>query len=335
MLTQIPGASGAKEADRRTNREALRTGQLRGMFPNLTVAENVLVGREGPRTGRPRLGLADAGVIPPIDLDPYYKDEVILGFEWQFSRNWAFDAKGIYWELGDMVMNTVQREPNNTTFLLSSNDFNFRDNLRALGVVPDHLIDGFEDPFKEYTALQLQVNKRFANGWALFNNLTWAKLETTGSGAWWDNSSSAYGEDLGQVLTQGTIDACANFQLGLNADGTAPGGGAQARAAPEPLGVRLGGAGRRGAHVGRGGRRGVGVVGPLARRGRLDGGPGHGGQQVAAVGLVADRPAGVDVDVVHGGALVVGAAQQHRRGPVEVVGRGVGGVVVAAHERRR
>jgi len=96
--------------------------------------------------------------------------------------------------------------------VLSSGVDNFRDNLRALGQVPEHLIDAFEDPFKEYTALQLQLNKQFSNGFAVYNNLTLAKLETTGAGAWWDNSSSAYGEDLGQVLTQGSITACTALQ---------------------------------------------------------------------------------------------------------------------------
>jgi ABC-type sugar transport system ATPase subunit len=38
------------------------------LFPNLTVAENVLVGREGTRTGRPRLGLADAGVMQALGI---------------------------------------------------------------------------------------------------------------------------------------------------------------------------------------------------------------------------------------------------------------------------
>ena len=166
------------------------------------------------RSFRPgvQFDLADAGIISPIDLDPYYKDEIILGFEWQFSRNWAFDAKAIYWELGDMIMNTSQRYNDGSaagqTFSLSSNADNIRQYWRELGMVPENLINSFEDPFKEYQAVQFQLNKRFANGWAIYNNLTLAKLETTGSGAWWDNSSSSYGQDLGQLVNQGHVDAC-------------------------------------------------------------------------------------------------------------------------------
>jgi hypothetical protein len=224
------------------------------------------------RPGR-QFELAAAGVIDPIDLDPYYKDEIIVGFEWQFANKWAFDAKGIYWELGDMIMNTIQREPDNTTFLLSSSVDNFRDNLRRLGVVPDHLIDAFEDPFKEYTALQLQLNRQFGNGFAVYNNLTLAKLETTGSGAWWDNSSSAYGEDLGQVLQQSTIDACINFQQGLNAAGTA-------RAWAEPRSVPVDCQALLGPHLGQ-------SLSTINRAGRdgLQGGVGSGGESHQGSGV--------------------------------------------------
>ena len=160
--------------------------------------------------------LAEQGILDPVELDPYYKDEIIAGFEWQVSNNWAFDGKAIYWELGDIIMNTTQRYNSNpgavynlqNTFQLSVNDKNFQHALRQLGVIPEDVIDDFEEPFKEYQALQLQINRRFSNGWAVYNNLTLSKLETTGSGAWWNNTSSSYGEDFGIVLTQAMIDSC-------------------------------------------------------------------------------------------------------------------------------
>jgi hypothetical protein len=164
------------------------------------------------RPGR-QFELAEMGFFD-VDLEPYYKDEVILGFEWQFNRNWAFDAKGIIWELGDVIMNTTQRDHLGQTFALSANAGDMPAIWRALGQVPESLIDGFEQPFKEYQAAQLQINRRFADGWALYNNLTLSKLETTGSGAWWNNTSSTYGEDLGQVLTQASIDDCQAQQVG-------------------------------------------------------------------------------------------------------------------------
>ena len=41
------------------------------LFPNLTVAENVLVGREETRAGRPRLGAGDAKVMKAFGIDRY------------------------------------------------------------------------------------------------------------------------------------------------------------------------------------------------------------------------------------------------------------------------
>ena len=42
------------------------------------------------------------------DLEAYHKDEAILGFEWQFSRNWALDAKAIWWEVDNLIGSTTQ-----------------------------------------------------------------------------------------------------------------------------------------------------------------------------------------------------------------------------------
>jgi ABC-type sugar transport system ATPase subunit len=41
------------------------------LFPNLTVAENVLVGREGTSSGRPRLGAADAKIMKALGIDRF------------------------------------------------------------------------------------------------------------------------------------------------------------------------------------------------------------------------------------------------------------------------
>ncbi|MEP7240442.1 MAG: ATP-binding cassette domain-containing protein, partial [Devosia sp.] len=38
------------------------------LFPNLTVAENVMAGREGSGTNRPRLGAADAAVMDALGI---------------------------------------------------------------------------------------------------------------------------------------------------------------------------------------------------------------------------------------------------------------------------
>jgi hypothetical protein len=162
--------------------------------------------------------MIDAGLFD-WELDPYFKDEVILGYEWQFTNNWALDAKAIYWELGDMIGATIQQAPDGSLFELTANYKDYPRILRAVGVVPEANFQYWEDGVKNYEALQVQVNRRFAKGWALYSNVTWADTETTGSGAWWNNWNSTYGYMYHVTLTQAHINICNNAQIGRNAAG--------------------------------------------------------------------------------------------------------------------
>ncbi len=159
--------------------------------------------------------LVDSGVFES-DIEPYYKDEIILGFEWQVSNNWALDAKAIVWELGNMVGGTIQSAPNGEQFNFAANYKDYPEILGSFGIVPQDLLDNFEEGKKEYQALQLQFNRRFADGWALYNNVTWSELETTGAGAWWNNTNSDYGANLETVLTQDNLDQCNINQVDRN-----------------------------------------------------------------------------------------------------------------------
>ncbi|HVS15391.1 MAG TPA: TonB-dependent receptor [Thermoanaerobaculia bacterium] len=159
----------------------------------------------------------DAGVWNS-DIRPYYKDEAILGYEWQFSANWALDVKAIWWELGDMVGATTQLGPDGQQFKFVANYEDFpeilgliRDARVANGIpaaIDQATLDNFEEGRKEYEALQIQLNRRFGNGFAWYNNVTFSELKTTGAGAWWNNTNSDYGGDLHVVLTQGMLDQC-------------------------------------------------------------------------------------------------------------------------------
>jgi hypothetical protein len=162
--------------------------------------------------------MIDAGVFD-WDLKPYYKDEAILGYEWQFTNNWALDTKAIYWELGDMIGATIQQAPDGSLFELTANYKDYERILRAVGVVPESHWQFWEEGVKNYEALQVQVNRRFAKGWALYSNVTWADTETTGSGAWWNNWNSTYGYMYHLPLTQRHIDICRNAQIGRNSAG--------------------------------------------------------------------------------------------------------------------
>ncbi len=76
-----------------------------------------------------RQGLID------VDIEPYHRDEYVLGYEWQFTSNWALDVKGIYWEVDDLIGSTLQRGPNFELFQLVENYDDYADILRNLNFV--------------------------------------------------------------------------------------------------------------------------------------------------------------------------------------------------------
>ena len=76
----------------------------------------------------------DNGLID-LDIEPYHRDEVVLGYEWQFSSNWAVDVKGIYWRVDNLIGSTLQRGPNFELFQLVENYDEYADILRNLNFV--------------------------------------------------------------------------------------------------------------------------------------------------------------------------------------------------------
>ena len=41
-------------------------------------------------------------------VDPYYREDLIIGLEWQFAPNWALDVKYIDWSMQDMMFSNTQ-----------------------------------------------------------------------------------------------------------------------------------------------------------------------------------------------------------------------------------
>ncbi len=172
--------------------------------------------------------LVDAGVFQS-DIEPYHKDEAILGYEWQFSRNWAFDAKGIYWKVDNLIGSTWQLAELNgrlEIFRLTANHGDYPSILNAVreaaspSVQPrlaqaDTLAQ-YREPDRDYKALQLQINRRFSNGWGLFNNVTWSRAGGSSHGDVFNNTNDTYGEQLEQVMTQVDIDNCQARQAARN-----------------------------------------------------------------------------------------------------------------------
>ncbi len=166
--------------------------------------------------------LVDAGVLNN-DIKPYHKDEIILGFEWQFSNNWVLDSKAIFWELGNQIGASTQANPFGGQFKMVGNYDDYPGMFRQLDAARvaqgrdplfegTNLLDNFQTAKSDYQALQVQVNRRFKNGWALFNNVTFAEAKTTGGGAWWNNTNDDYAEDLHVTLNEAQLAQCQNRQ---------------------------------------------------------------------------------------------------------------------------
>ena len=165
----------------------------------------------------------DAGIFDH-NIDTYNKDEVILGMEWQFTRNWALDVKYIDWELNDQMFSQTQIDQNGDNIFLTGNFSNLPSIVKALAdareanglerAIDDDLVDKFTGARNSYEGLQIQLNKRLSNGYALYNNISFSETDTTGAGAWWNNTTSSYGENMEVVLTANHIAQCNGNQDG-------------------------------------------------------------------------------------------------------------------------
>ena len=167
-----------------------------------------------------------AGVFD-YDVQTYYKQEGILGLEWQFRPNWALDVKYIEWQLQDMMFSNNQLDHKGRNIGVTGNYHDLYDILVAFddARAATWAAQGYDpaarpatlnrealemaDPAKNsFQGVQVQLNRRFADGWALYNNLAWASTDTTGAGAWWNNTNSTYLEAAHVVLNQQNIDSC-------------------------------------------------------------------------------------------------------------------------------
>ena len=157
----------------------------------------------------------DAGTIPAVNIEPYYKDEVDLIYSWSFGsrRQWFFQASAIHWEYRNSIGTTEQRLPNGDYFRFTENYKDYERVLGALGVVDPEAMANFEEGKRTYESLQLQLNRVFRNDWALYNNFTYADAQGHYWGGLFDNTNSDYGRNLDVVLNQAHIDGCTRAQL--------------------------------------------------------------------------------------------------------------------------
>ncbi len=106
--------------------------------------------------------------LDPVEVAPSYKDEYTLGFDWQFSPNWAAKAKAVYWERGDYPAVTAQ----------------------VIDGVPTQVAGNISGAGAERTALNLSVQRRFADNWTVLAAYTWSKTE--GNCDYTDDGGGAY-----------------------------------------------------------------------------------------------------------------------------------------------
>jgi hypothetical protein len=89
-----------------------------------------------------------------VQVDPYYKDEVQLGAEWQFHRDWALKFRASWWEAQDYPMLFDQMD----------------------------LVTGLYEEVAtseskgERQAFTIAVQRRFRNGWMFGANYTYSKM---------------------------------------------------------------------------------------------------------------------------------------------------------------
>lgn len=168
-----------------------------------------LVGRQRPGAMWEQI---DAGVIPNVDIEPYFKDEVDLSLRWALNPSWYFQASAIYWTFENSIGTTQQRLPNGDFFTLTENYKDYEEVLGAIGLVDSESLANFDEGRRTYRSLQLQLNRSFRNDWALYNNLTLADAKGHFWGGLFDNTNSDYGRNLDVGLTQGHIDSCMGGQ---------------------------------------------------------------------------------------------------------------------------
>ncbi|MDX1382906.1 MAG: hypothetical protein R3190_04625, partial [Thermoanaerobaculia bacterium] len=161
----------------------------------------------------------DLGIYPH-DLQTYYKEEIVVGMEWQYSRTWALDLKYIDWKMRDMMYSVTNLDHTGSNIFMTGNYHNLTRNLYAMedygvanGLLPGpqldrEAIDAAPPARNSYRALQVQLNRRFANGYAVYNNVSWGETDTTGGGSWWNNTQTSYMENLTAILNQDHIDQC-------------------------------------------------------------------------------------------------------------------------------
>jgi hypothetical protein len=143
-----------------------------------------------PLLGIPTVGMA-GGVVPVLDkTESMYQDEFVIGFDRELTPSLALGARFIRRDLrrvletiSNMTVEQVFIQPNDLRYYVGNPsdtvDY-FHNDTGALG--PDGIADGFGEASRVYNALEINLDKRFANGLQFLANYRLSKLWGTYEG---------------------------------------------------------------------------------------------------------------------------------------------------------
>ena len=110
---------------------------------------------------------------PVGQVEPYFKDELTAGIDWQVSPAWALDARAIVWRVESPWSATNQFDAGGAVY---------------------RLLASFAEAEREYRALQLEANRAFRDGLLLRANYTLSRVDGNSVG------STGGGEDFLEAM---------------------------------------------------------------------------------------------------------------------------------------
>jgi hypothetical protein len=107
------------------------------------------------------------------EVEPYLKDELTAGIDWQLSAEWAFDARLIAWRIDAPWSATNQFDARGAIY---------------------RLLASFPQAEREYRAIQLEANRAFRDGLVVRANYTLSRVDGNSVG------SSGGGDDFLEAM---------------------------------------------------------------------------------------------------------------------------------------
>lgn len=125
-----------------------------------------------------------------------YKDEFVVGYEWEALPNTNVGARYIHRNIG-RILEDISRFPAAacefgvdaacaTDYIITNPDAE-----TAVIQVPGLADASFEDPEHSYDAIELTIDKRFSNNWQVFGSYRWSRLHGSYEGFYRDDNGQS------------------------------------------------------------------------------------------------------------------------------------------------